>query len=156
MCFSRKRISEHKQRAFKITRGQISPQAFQVSQIAIRRCKGQNTKSSKREEQCTTSIVNNRWVFTRHVLGCERVSPSLGWSQLVAQETPRVQTAKIQSQRRLKPSLPAHLSNQNIATQLLECQSFITQIILIAGFGGKLLWVWEIFFTILKTEYGAV
>ena len=45
--------------------------------------------------------------------------------------------ADVRSQVRFKPSLPARLSNRNMASQLLDCQSFLTQNILMAVFGGK-------------------
>ena len=44
--------------------------------------------------------------------------------------------AEVRSQVRFKPSLPAHLSNRNMTSQLLDCQS-VTQNILMVGFGGK-------------------
>ena len=45
--------------------------------------------------------------------------------------------AQVRSQVRFKLSLPAHLSNRNMTSQLLDCQSFLTQNILMVGFGGK-------------------
>ena len=61
------------------------------------------------------------------------------------------ETSKSRSKvsREAKTSLtPGHFSNQKTATQLLECQSFITQNTLMVGIGGKLVWFGIFFFTI--------
>ena len=55
---------------------------------------------------------------------------------------------EVRSKVRLKPSLPAHLPDQNMASQFLDCQSFLTRNILMAGFVGKRLRVGEIFFVV--------
>ena len=41
---------------------------------------------------------------------------ALGWSYFVLLEMPKLQRAEVQSQVRVKPSLRAKLSNQNIAS----------------------------------------
>lgn len=100
-------------------------------------------------------LALNKWVNTRHlkrrwsILACERVPNGCRFTWLitliVAQETAKLQKAAVGSQVRFKTSLPAHLSNQNMESQLLDCQSFLAQNITMAVFGGKCLWVWEIF-----------